>query len=65
MAKIPKWLINTKELRKDDMDKFCCRNGSFTCGLLTRLYPLDKTRRCKSCGKENLNTNNPTEKNGI
>lgn len=65
MAKIPKWLINTKDLRKDEMDKFCCRNGSFTCGLLTKLYPLDLTRRCNSCIKENLNTRNQNKKNEV
>ena len=54
MAKIPKWLIDKKELKKEDMDKFCCRHGSFTCGLLTKLYPIDITKRCRLCRKENL-----------
>jgi len=56
MAKIPKWLIDKKELSKEDISQFICKNGSFTCGLLTRLYPLDITRRCRHCRKENLKT---------
>lgn len=56
MAKIPKWLINKKKLTEEEMNKMACRNGSFTCGLLTNLYPLDVTRRCNLCRKENLKT---------
>ena len=54
MSIIPKWLINKKELSKEEIKQFECKNGSFTCGLLTRLFPYDKTRRCKRCIKEAL-----------
>jgi len=56
MAKIPRWLISKRRLTQEEMESFCCKNESFTCGLLTRLFPDDITRRCKSCIKENLKT---------
>ena len=46
--------IDKKKLTQEDMDKLMCKNGSFTCGILTKLYPIDITRRCRHCRKENL-----------
>lgn len=32
--------------------KLTCKHGSYTCGLLTKLYPNNKTQRCNSCKNE-------------
>ena len=36
MSKIPEWL-KSDGLSDEEIEKLCCPNGSFTCGLLTEL----------------------------
>ena len=48
MSKIPEWL-KSDGLNDKEIEDMCCPNGSFSCGLLTK---LGMKTRCNSCKRD-------------
>jgi len=59
MAKIPDW-CKSEGLSNEELEKLCCPHGSFTCGLLARLWKrglVGKEVRCNFCKEDERKKN--------